>query len=84
MEKVDVMWNTISTSHNVNVKKACRFFKWLAKIFSPMTRIEIGSQQVSPMPCFILAYIAPGWVGGILSCATIKTIVLNGINKVLK
>jgi len=65
-----VRWNTLSTSYKVDVKKACRFFEWLEKIFSPMTLMGIGCERMNPIPCLILAHIAPGWVGGILSCAT--------------
>ena len=62
-----VRWNTLSTSYDVDVTKACCFFEWLEKIFSPMTRICIGCEHMNPTPCFILARVAPGWVGGILS-----------------
>lgn len=66
-----VRWNTIQTSYNVDVQKACRFFEWLEKIFTPkMSLFGIGCDQMNPIPVFILTHIAPGWVGGILSCAT--------------
>lgn len=64
-------WNTLGTSYDVDVKKACNFFGWLEKIFTPMTRICIGCEKMNPTPCFILAHLASGWVGGILSSLTL-------------
>ena len=65
-----VSWNTLSTSYSVDIKKALHFFEWLKKIFSPCTRMGIGLEKMNPIPCFILTRIAPGWVGGILTCST--------------
>ena len=62
-----VKWNSLGTSWDADFKQACDFFGWLEKIFTPMTRICIGGERMDPMPCFILAHLAPGWVGGILS-----------------
>ena len=68
--KGHVRWNTLDTSYDVDIRKACSFFEWLQKIFSPCVRIGIGLESMNPIPCFILTHIAPGWVGGILSCST--------------
>lgn len=65
-----VSWNTLHTSYDVDIRKACSFFEWLQQIFSPCVRIGIGLESMNPIPCFILTHIAPGWVGGILSCST--------------
>lgn len=65
-----VKWNAIQTSYKADLKKARYFFEWLEKIFSPMIRVGIGCDQMNPIPCFLLTHISPGWVGGILSCAT--------------
>ena len=62
-----VEWNTLNTRCGTDVTKAIRFFEWLEKIFTPMVRIGIGLEQMNPIPTFMLAHIAPGWVGGILS-----------------
>lgn len=62
-----VEWNTLNTAYGIDVTKAIRFFEWLEKIFTPMVRIGIGVGQMNPIPTFMLAHIAPGWVGGILS-----------------
>ncbi len=59
-------WNTI-TSYGDDVTKARTFFDWLGKLFSPMIQIGIGCETVNPVPCFILAKLAPGWVGGVLT-----------------
>lgn len=61
-------WNTLQT-YKADPKKASRFYEWLEKIFSPMIRIGIGCHSMNPFPCFMLTHVAPGWVGGILSCA---------------
>ena len=66
-ESGHVSWNTLGTSYDVDVKKAKTFFNWMQKIFSPMIRIGIGCDSMNPVPCFILAKIAPGWVGGVLT-----------------
>ncbi|XP_068672409.1 uncharacterized protein [Montipora foliosa] len=65
-----VRWNKLHTSYHVDVRKASRFFRWLEEIFTPMVLIGIGCDQMNPIPTFMLAHIAPGWVGGILSFAT--------------
>lgn len=62
-----VEWNTLHTGYGIDVTKAIRFFEWLEKIFTPLVRIGIGVEQMNPIPTFMLAHIAPGWVGGILS-----------------
>ena len=62
-------WNTLRTFRDDDdgIKKAVAFFKWLQTIFNPFIRIAIGCESMNPVPCFILAQIAPGWVGGILT-----------------
>lgn len=67
IQRGHVRWNTLQTAYDADVKKACDFFGWLENIFTPMTRICIGCERMNPTPCFILAHLAPGWVGGILS-----------------
>ncbi|XP_078347388.1 uncharacterized protein LOC144632585 [Oculina patagonica] len=69
--RVRATWNTLGTSCDIDIIKACDFFAWLEKIFTPMTRICIGHEKMNPTPCFILAHLAPGWVGGILSSLTL-------------
>ena len=59
-------WNTITSYHD-DVTKAHTFFNWLGKLFSPMIQIGIGSEAMNPVPCFILAKLAPGWVGGVVT-----------------
>lgn len=68
-EDSGVSWNTLRTFQDDNdgKKKAVAFFKWLKTIFNPFIRIAIGCESMNPVPCFILAQIAPGWVGGILT-----------------
>ena len=61
-------WNTLQT-YKADPKLACRFYEWLEKIFSSMVRVGIGCHSMNPFPCFMLTHVAPGWVGGILSCA---------------
>ena len=61
-----VSWNTIS-SYSDDVTKARNFFDWLGKLFSPMIQVGIGCDRMNPVPCFILAKLAPGWVGGVLT-----------------
>ncbi|XP_078346773.1 uncharacterized protein LOC144632041 [Oculina patagonica] len=64
-------WNTI-TSYSDDVKEAETFFNWLEKLFFPMIQIGIGCERMNPVPCFILAKLAPGWVGDVLTslCCT--------------
>lgn len=62
-----VRWKSLSTSYDVDVEKAHSFFNWMKKIFSPLIQIAIGCESMNPVPCFILAQIAPGWVGGVLT-----------------
>lgn len=62
-----VRWKSLSTSYDVDVKKAHAFFDWMKEIFSPYIQIGVGCDAMNPVPCFILAKLAPGWVGGILS-----------------
>ncbi|XP_078347421.1 uncharacterized protein LOC144632613 isoform X2 [Oculina patagonica] len=66
-EEANVSWNTLGTCYGVDVKKANTFFDWLKPIFTPMIRIGIGCDAMNPVPCFILAELAPGWVGGVLT-----------------
>ena len=66
-EEAHMSWNTLGTSYGVDVKKANAFFDWLKPIFTPMIRIAIGCDAMNPVPCFILAKLAPGWVGGVLT-----------------
>lgn len=62
-----VKWNTLGTSYSVDLKKANTFFDWLKPIFSPMVRAAIGCDAMNPVPCFILAKLSPGLVGGVLT-----------------
>lgn len=62
-----VRWKSLSTSYDVDVQKAHAFFDWWKKIFSPYVQYGIGCEAMNPVPCFILAKLAPGWVGGVLS-----------------
>ena len=62
-----VLWNTLGTSYDVDLEKAIGFFEWMKKIFSSFIRIGIGCDQMNPVPCFILAQIAPRWAGGVLT-----------------
>ena len=64
-----VSWNTIS-SYSDDVTKARNFFDWLGKLFPPMIQVGIGCDRMNPVPCFILAKLAPGWVGGVLTSLT--------------
>ena len=66
-EEAHVCWNTLGTCYGVDVQKANTFFDWMKPIFTPMIRIGIGCDAMNPVPCFILAKLAPGWVGGVLS-----------------
>lgn len=59
-------WNTI-TSFSDDKKKATAFFNWLKEIFNPFIRIAIGCESMNPVPCFMLAQLTPGWVGGVLT-----------------
>ena len=59
-------WNTI-TSYCDDATKAHTFFNWLGKLFTPMIQIGIGCEAMNPVPCLILAKLAPGWVGGVLT-----------------
>lgn len=62
-----ICWNTLGTSYDVDLQKANTFFDWLKQIFSTMVRIAIGLGAMNPVPCFILAKLSPGWVGGVLT-----------------
>jgi len=62
-----VIWNTLGTSYSVDLKKANTFFDWFKPIFSTMVRIAIGCGAMNPVPCFIIAKLSPGWVGGVLT-----------------
>lgn len=62
-----VRWNTLGTSYSVDLKKANTFFDWLKPIFFPMVRAAIGCDAMNPVPCFILAKLSPGLVGGVLT-----------------
>ena len=59
-------WNTLR-SFSDDKEKAMIFFDWLKKVFIPFVRIVIGRGQMNPVPCFILAQLSPGWVGGVLT-----------------
>ena len=61
-----VDWNTIRSFAD-DKQKAIPFFDWLKNIFTPFTHIVIGCDEMNPVPCFILAQLAPGWVGGVLT-----------------
>lgn len=61
-----VEWNTIRSFAD-DKQRAITFFDWLKKIFTPFFLTAIGSDQMNPVPCFILAQLAPGWVGGVLT-----------------
>lgn len=61
-----VEWNTIRSFAD-DKQKAITFFDWLKKIFTLFFLTAIGCDQMNPVPCFILAQLAPGWVGGVLT-----------------
>ena len=61
-----VAWNTIRSFVD-DKQKAITFFDWLKNIFTPFFHIAIGCDKMNPVPCFILAKLAPGWVGGVLT-----------------
>ena len=65
-EDSNTSWNII-TSYSDDVTKAHTFFSWLGKLFSPVIQIGIGGDEMKPVPYFILAKLAPGWVGGVLT-----------------
>ena len=61
-------WNTLRALHDCGRKiEGTAFFDWLQKKFTPFVRIAIGCESMNPVPCFILAHVAPGWVGGVLT-----------------
>ena len=62
----DRSWNTLRAFGEKKIE-ATAFFNWLQKIFTPFIRIAIGCEAMNPVPCFILAHVAPGWVGGVLT-----------------
>ena len=61
-------WNTLRSYHDgEKMIEATAFFTWLKNKFTPFIRIAIGCESMNPVPCFILAHVAPGWVGGVLT-----------------
>ena len=63
-------WMGIMGSGTHDAKEECScttFFNWLQKLFPRVVRIGVGAESMNPIPLFILAKIAPGWVGGVLT-----------------
>ena len=55
-------------THDANLKEEhTTFFNWLQKLLPQVIRIGVGADMMHPIPLFILAKIAPGWVGGVLT-----------------
>lgn len=65
-EDDEASWNTLR-SFSDDKEKAMIFFDWLKIVFIPFVRIVIGCDKMNPVPCFILAQLSPGWVGGVLT-----------------
>ncbi|CAB4019936.1 Poly [ADP-ribose] polymerase 3 [Paramuricea clavata] len=47
-----------------------KFYEWLQPIMYPSVDIFVGDQKFNPVAIFMLAQLAPGWVGGALTAAT--------------
>jgi hypothetical protein len=47
-----------------------KFYEWLRLIMYPSVAIYVGDQKFNPVAIFMLAQLAPGWVGGALTAAT--------------
>ena len=47
-----------------------KFYEWLRPIMYPSFAIYVGGLKFNPVAIFMLAQLAPGWVGGALTAAT--------------
>ena len=47
-----------------------KFYEWLQSIMCPSVFIYVGEEKFNPVGIFLLAQLAPGWVGGAMTAAT--------------
>ena len=56
------------TEHEYDYERELAFFTWLQNIMVPSRLYIAGYGKMSPAPLFFITSLAPGWVGGILTC----------------